>query len=489
MTIGRIVKVSPSSFTKSTEAERVLALLRQYGGSRGILLGGTMLNRSVNGTRQNSYTTIHNNTGKKPAIFKWMYVDPTQAFWANNNSTAIATEDYEAGIAACKEHHENGGIVVLSPMLPNLVDGGDWAHRMRDSTACVTDLKVGSANTAAFNAWRAFLDKLADTLNNRLVDSKGNKIPVIFYWFPENNGFYNFLPNEGLIPTTQVAGRTITAMSKTSGGPGNFTFAVRSSTDVPNIPGVGQQFVVYGSPNTAWNGGWYVNSIVTGVSGDPAGGASMSITAWRNGTQPPSGTVDVSAGNTKCYPQAGAWPAGRDRVADLMIVLRESITYLKTTKNCTSLLNGISPFPAQYWSTTETNVDSSGRTMAYDNWHPGETYLDVGGINVYRPDKTDSISSGLLTSTMGRHKELYRNKPVILNELGFCFEEQTSTSLNMRGVSGYWEKEWSALQQTSPYIVGACIWSDKFLPLPTDPAFPSFLSIINSGAAVTLDKL
>lgn len=487
MSIRRIMPMDVGYSGLSDRAKRALLTLGRYGGESGILLGGTRLNPSLDGgVLKDSSAAIYSLTGRRPAIHKWMMLDPELPFFATQNVKPQATQDYEDGIAACQAHWADGGLIHIALMLPNIVSGADWHDRQRDDITPVSGLKTGGSHNSV---WLQVLDRLAYTLKTRLVDSLGRPIPVSLSWFPEANGWLDYLPNEGPDAAIQVAGRTITALSRASGQPAVITFTSRASAGVPFVPGVGGVFNIYGSANTAYNGSYYVNEWVSGTAGDPVGGGAVTIKAWKNGAQPGAATVDVSAGNTKSYPASGGWSAGLDRSADLMTVIRQSLDYLRGSKGCADLISSTAPFPDQYWSSRESNTNASGQAFSYDNWHPGDAYIDVGGMNVYRPNSSATMDTPAMISSSARHRQLHGRKPFIVNELGFDMEGDITPASAFRSQADFWPREWARMRKAMPYVSAACIWSSKFVPSVGDAALPGFVSLVQGGECITLDQL
>lgn len=494
MHLRGMLPLQPGSAGLSKLSQGVVKTLALYGGDNGIILGGTRLNQSINGTgNQDTNSVIVSLTGCTPGIFKWMWLDPTQDFYAGQGITAAATADYEAGIAACIAHWEAGGIITMGLMSPNFVTGGDWADRERSNITPVTHLKLGSPNATALAAWYRTLDKLAYTLKTRLVDRFGNPIPVIIHWFGECNGYYDFRRGEGLYPATQVEGRTITAMQRVSGQSYyQFTFQARAGDDVPPIPGPGSPFQVEGAASSSWNGCYNTYQWLSGPAGDaPGTGQTVTITAWRGAGRPNNtGVADVSAGTTVAYPANGAWPAGLDRAADLMIVFREAVDYLIGTMGVTNMITSMAPFPEQYWSTKEGSTTAGGLPLLYSNWGPGQSYIRVGGANVYRPNSSPTIDTTGVSTSLSKWRSIHGFKPFILNELGFAQESETSsTSAAFRAQTDFWPREWGRMRKACNYVSAACIWSSKFIPRLTDPALQGFADMVRSDACITLERL
>lgn len=472
----------------SLEAQGVLGTLASYGNGRGVLVGVGRL-ASIISNAGDAATYFQQRTGKKPAIYIWDYCAPEM--YPGNETTV--TNDTAAAVNLMKAHWEAGGICGFHISWRNFRTAssgysGDWFDRRRDRPADVTDLLLSSGASAAKTAYWAFIDNLATYLNTQLLDSRGRKIPQIFRLFAECNGWYDFVAGEGYNPGTQTD-RYITSIVKQAGGKYRITFAARpAGAGVPSIPLDGSVIQVTGSSDSNWNSR-YDNGVV--VSGNDNVGSILVADFWK-GEANPAGPAPAD-GTLRAYPVNGFWWNGRDRAADLQQLTRDTMDYLRNTKGCTHILHATSLFPfngvSSPWSSQETQTNASAQTFAYSNWNPGANYIDIGGIDYYpSTSSTETMNNATLTASCLSHRVQTSNKPWLIHELGFGSDNSMSGAGHQ--VSGFWTREFLPyLLKNYPYCAGISFWSKYMFPDVGQPAYQSFVDMVNSDSIITLDKL
>lgn len=472
----------------SPAAQKVVQTFKKFGGTNGLMLSALRLNNQVH-NQDDTAGLIYQMTGKKVAHIQWDYIDPGLKFFINQGLQAKATLDWTSGIQALKDHWNAGGTVGLGVTYPNFVTGGDWFDRRRSNFSEVSLLKEENSTSQAFIDYRAALDRLADMLNTQLIAADGTKIPVVLRMFGETNGWYDYLPGEGLDPEFQLPGRVLTGLSRQVGTSlYQLTFAPRPAHS-PGIPGIGGTIQVEGTSNPAWSGRYTPYQVVSGNLATDPYNQPLTILAWKGGSNP-TGSLDVSSGSAIAYESSGAWYAGRDRAEDLMVVIRETLDYLWFQKGCTHIINSTCLFPEQYWSTIETNKDRLGRTFDYSNWNPGENYVQMLGADYYTSTSAATTDKFGVISSLTKQRSLFdASKPFVMHELGFNmgFDSNQYTGPANTTVD-FWSKEIAAIRQNLPFLSSIGIWDHHYIPATTDPAFPDFVSTVNNDL-ITLDKL
>lgn len=123
---------------------------------------------------------LYNSIGKHPAIFGWdtLVLDgwelPGRRL-ANDAENVAALVDY------AQKAHQLGGIVTLSTHPHNFVTGNDFYDVTGDVVCAI--LPDGAYN----DAFNDYLDRIARFAHD-VKDDEGNRIPIIFRPFHENNG-------------------------------------------------------------------------------------------------------------------------------------------------------------------------------------------------------------------------------------------------------------------------------------------------------------
>lgn len=472
----------------SPAAKKVVQTFNKYGGSNGVVLSALRLNKEVH-NQDDTPNIIYQMTGKKVAHIQWDYIDPYLNFFINQGVQAKALLDWASGIQALKDHWNAGGTVGLGVTYPNFVTGGDWFDRRRDIFTEVSFLKEENSSTQAFKDYRAALDRLADMLNTQLIAADGTKIPVVLRMYGETNGWYDYLPGEGLDPDFQLPGRVITSLSRQVGTSlYQITFAPRPLHS-PGIPGIGNTMQVTGTSDSRWSGRYTPYQVVSGnLSTDPYN-QPLTILAWKGGSNP-SGSIDVSSGSAIAYPSSGSYYAGIDRAEDLMIVIRETLDYLRFKKGCTQIINSTCLFPELFWSTNEANKNALGQTFDYSNWMPDPNYVDMGGADYYTSTSSATTNKPGVISSLAKQRSLAgTTKPFVMHELGFNMSSDSNMHTGPANSQvNFWSTEVAAIKQNLPFLSSVGFWDHNYIPATTDAAFPDFVSTVNNGL-ITLDKL
>lgn len=162
------------------------------------------------------------------------------------------------------------------------------------------------------------------------------------------------------------------------------------------------------------------------------------------------------------------WYAGPDRRADYITLWRKVVDYLRTTKGCTNVLYVLA-LNANKGSAADPSGYTNNATYAYSTWYPGDTYVDVVGLDVYNDGPVVPADQFRITgaSTMSSWDAALTiagaaSKAVALTEIGFLqagadrpdiwaeVGQQIEGSLSFCCAAGFWRPPWGpALGQAS----------------------------------------
>lgn len=127
---------------------------------------------------------VYHSVGSYPAVFGWdtNSLDGRERPGNAINDKPLTFEQRLNNlIKSMKKAHELGGIITLSMHPNNFVTGGDYGDTNGN---VVKEILPGGSKHTEFNEW---LDQIVE-LSLRLVDQKGEAIPIIFRPFHEQTG-------------------------------------------------------------------------------------------------------------------------------------------------------------------------------------------------------------------------------------------------------------------------------------------------------------
>jgi hypothetical protein len=382
-------------------------------------------------------------------------------------------------VSTIQAHANAGGICGLHTHFPNFITTQDCYDRDRVSTAAVDNLLASAEASTEKTAWYAYLDGIADFLNE-LVDAGGTKIPMAVRFFHEMNGWHNYLINDDENGAAQIETRTITSLN----GSGTNLTAVLAARPAPaalNFSLTAGTYVQITGASAGYNGGYRVSSCTP--TGDTEGVAATLVLVKSNGTAVTAGAAGVPG---VIYRTDGFWWAGRDRAVNLMQLFREAVRYLRHIKGVRNALYYAPLYPHDqhgvHWSSKETNVDSIGRTFAYDNWYAGETNTDLAGMDYYHfatGAVADCQSDATIQASVRRIKEAVP-KPFFMCEFGATVNGLGDTQV------GFWNTAFGGVKNFG--VAAMLIWDETFFPESTDPAGPSFAAMLADPKCITLAK-
>lgn len=168
------------------------------------------------------------------------------------------------------------------------------------------------------------------------------------------------------------------------------------------------------------------------------------------------------------------WWNGGDRAADMIIVWRKMVDYLRVTKGLTNVL--------YCWN---VNVQSSSNFFP---WWPGAAYLDAISIDVYdnRDDSGVSLDRGGWTTTNYASLTTITssNKPILMPELGYQY--------GAASISDIWDVRTGAVLANSfPQVSVAAVWTQPWGPDASQSASvkASFQRWIDSPTTLTAERM
>lgn len=451
------------------ETKLAYAAYGRYGGVRGVLLGQHVRHSQAGA----ELTAMISRYGVRPAYVAYRYVLRSQSVPFNDTLRSTLTT-----------HANDGGLCGILIDAGNMVTGQNEYDRSRSDTSSVDSLLLSAGSSSAKTAWYAVLDDLADTLN-ALVDSQGRKIPVLIRLFPEANGWISYLSGEGVNGVSQVETRTITSLV----GSGTVLTAVLANRPSPaelNFSLTAGSYCQITGASAGYNGGYYISA--ASPSTDPVGSPVTLTLIKSNGATVTAGTA---AALGSIYLNSGFNHAGRDRSVNLMQLISDTITYLRTTKGITNALFGTAPYPKDsfgaHWTSTETNLDVAGRDLAYSNWYPGHSKVDVWGMDYYYFSSVVANASAADSVLVSTTKALQVNgggKPFFCYEFG---NQPGGATAAGSAQEGYWTRTLDAFVTQWP-ISGFSLWDQGYFPTPSDPAGPSFAAMVADPRCITLAK-
>lgn len=365
--------------------------------------------------------------GKTPLWLSYEWPDPN-----------TSPNGYAAMVAALKAHHAAGGICAIHVHWFSYTGGNSWRRR-KDSYAEVTQIKNGGAGYAT---WTALLDRLATFFNVDMVDSSGNKIPVILRLFHECNGWYDYTSIN--LTAASWSGNTYTFQTATPHGFSSSLFRLFVEGCSPS--GYNQYFEATAFPNST-------TFEVAGWTGNP-------------GTCTVLGTV---------YAATGFWWAGSDRAADLMTVWRETVAYLRDAKGVHNALYCWCMYP--YDGNLFPSSDPS--SYPYAPWWPGDAYVDICAIDYYGESVSGyAMTQAALRSSMGmlRYYSTTKGKPFGIAELGYRGGMSNADLMTTR--------TFNAIHQHFPDTSFVAFWDQSTFPAPADTAYAGFQSALQDSRVI-----
>lgn len=181
------------------------------------------------------------------------------------------------------------------------------------------------------------------------------------------------------------------------------------------------------------------------------------------------------------------WWAGETRQADYITLWRKIVDYLRTTKGVTNVIY-VWALNAYKGSSADPNGYTLNSSYAYSTWYPGDTYVDVVGLDYYNDgpitasDQFFITGSGVMASFVAAQAIAGTAcKPVTLAELGF----QQAAGVK----SDIWEAVGKQMQSALAFCYGAGFWRPPWGPKAGDSNTASLVRMTESPYCLTLDKL
>lgn len=340
---------------------------------------------------------------------------------------------YAEQVEKIKEHYRAGGMCGTIWHPNNILTGENNYDRDKSDYSAVTQCLSPSGSALA--AYRAELDDFADMLNNDFVVD-GVKIPLLIRTGGEANGWYDY-PDMSVDSLTR-SGTTATMHFSRGGNPITGTWAV------------GAKIQIRGASDPKWNQMHLVTGYV--LDGD-SNGATVTFQIATSPVSSPSGTITT-------YPSAGAWWAGADRAADLNLLTRQTIEYLRDVKGCNQLL-----WAPNLFTWNRIYLSSNPATHPYSLWLDGmENYYDYVSINIYQDEPVSwgycdfghqSILDGFqpFVDWCNEH-----GKPILIYEFGAKYDGATT--------GDFWSRRCMSVFDNTNFrrLAGVVFWSPTFLP-------------------------
>ncbi len=433
----------PATDPAATDATRVLLwrLKNEFGRrEEEMMIGANGSGALIFGpTWTHTLDRVQTLTGRRPLFFAANWVNPSNSEHANM-------------VAAIKAHHAAGGMCGLTFEFGNILTGGDVYDRDKSDFSAVTQC-LSPSGTALATYRSTYLDRLADTVNNYLIDDNGERIPLVCRFLVEMNGWFDF-PDMSVTSLTRV-GTTA-------------TMDISGTLSASWAPGVRLQ--IRGATPTGWNTLWTVSSysILTGSVGS-AGTARVTFTVPNTLTTPATGTITT-------YLASGYLWAGADRAADVKTLIQQSITYLRDTAGVHSMLYACSMYPDN-----ELFSSTNPATNPYSTWLNGmENWFDVVSVNLYNNTNPDSPTIDFGRQRMQDSMQIFADwcdtnqKPLMIWEHG-------ARTAGGSGVDFWSTRCFGRFDALYPRLAAVLFWSPDWLPTDGTPAVADFRKAMNNA--------
>ena len=173
------------------------------------------------------------------------------------------------------------------------------------------------------------------------------------------------------------------------------------------------------------------------------------------------------------------WWNGTDRQADMVLVWRKMVDYLRTTKGVTNVL-----FELNY-NLSRTAADATSNTSAaYAGWYPGDTYVDILSGDLYQDQALSATANWALTGSSTRADyaaliELAKvsRKPMFFSEVGF----QNGSA----GVSYIWEQVGDDVAMLYRGFAVVGLWRAPWGPAPSHASAGSLANLTGRRYCIT----
>lgn len=179
------------------------------------------------------------------------------------------------------------------------------------------------------------------------------------------------------------------------------------------------------------------------------------------------------------------WWNGIDRQADMVLVWRKMVDYLKTTKGLTNVL--------YCWNLSMSLATSikSNATDAYSGWYPGDTYADIVSADLYFSSAFTGATSWALTGAFPRADyaallaiATTSRKPMLMAELG----ANGAANAAHATVPGLWTQWGDDIATHFRGFATVSPWRPLAGPAPGDAAADSLRELAARRYCVTLDQ-
>jgi hypothetical protein len=367
------------------------------------------------------------------------------------NWVSVVHPAYPSMVQAIKEHHRRGGICGMTFELWNLVTGGSVYDRDKVDFSAITECHSPSGSKLA-DYRSIFLDRVAFTLNNDLIDDNGKRIPIIFRFFVETNGWFDF-------PDVSVTSLTRSGTTATMEFSGTLSVSWNSTS----------RFQIRGATPSGWNNLWTARSyqILTGTAGG-TGTARVTFTVSSSLTTPATGTVTA-------YLAAGYLWAGSDRAEAVKTLMQQSIEYLRDTKDVHTLLYAFSMY-----GDNELFSSANPATQPYSQWLTGlEEMADIMTVNWYNNTNPDASTVDIGRQRMRDSMQIFfdwcdeHQKPIMIYEFG----AQTAGGSS----PDFWtDRCMFRIDEYYGRLAGFTFWSPFWLPFDGTPAVGDFREALSN---------